>query len=169
MSVNDITMFEPGQFGTIGSKKYYVAAGATAINFGEPVVLSAMGAGATASAMATSKPVVLTDYVVGIAASASTQTATVGGVVDVFPLVRGAMYKIAPNVAATFGLASTPVQATYTALVGSRVTMDLTGGKYTLNSTDGPTYGCIVEYQDVKQANGKVLFSFRGSATYTDY
>lgn len=167
MAVNDITMYEPGSFDVVGTKKYYVASGVTTINPGEPIVVNALGASYVIP-MATSKPVVGTDYVVGIAASTATNSTT-WQTVDVVPLVKGAVYLISPKVAATYGLGSTPVQATYNALIGSRVTIDLTGGVYTLNSTDSALNGCVVEYIDVTKASGKVAFSIRDSATYYGY
>jgi hypothetical protein len=169
MAVNDILFAQPSSFGVTGSKRFYVSTGVTVINPGEPVGNKTLGAAAYAIPLATSTPVWNTDYMIGIAESTSTNTATVGGVVDVIPLVTGVLYTILPKVAATYGLGSTPVQATYTALVGSRVTFDLTAGAYTLNSTDAATNGCVVEYQDVKLANGRVLFSIRPSAGYLDY
>ena len=151
MAVNDITMFEPDAFGTIGTKKYYVAAGVTTINPGEPVGYKALGAGSYVIPLATSTPVVNTDYVVGIAQSTATNS-TSSQTIDVFPFVKGAQYLISPKVAATYGLGSTPVQATYTVLVGSRVTFDLTGGVYTINSTDSSANGLVVEYIDVTKS-----------------
>jgi len=171
MAVNDIQFLEPGAFSVIGTRRYRVGASATAINPGEPVYIQ-IGGQQYVLPMATSLPTTGTvinnqsTYLVGIAESTSTNTSTAAGVVDVFPAVQGVIYTIAPNVAATYGLAATPVQATYESMVGRRVTIDLTSSSYTINSTDGATNGCIVEWQDVTKANGRVAFSFRAACLY---
>lgn len=169
MAVNDITMYEPGSFDVIGSKKFYVSSGVTTINPGEPVGFKALGANSYVIPLATSTPVVGTDYFVGIAASTATSSTTSSQLIDVYPFVKGAQYLISPNVAATYGLGSTPVQATYNSLVGSRVTFNLTNGVYTINSTDSANNGLVVEYIDVTKASGKVAFSVRDSVQYIGY
>ena len=63
MAVNDITMYEPGSFDVVGTKKFYVGIGVAAINSGEPVGYKALGAGGYVIPLATSTPVVNTDYV----------------------------------------------------------------------------------------------------------
>lgn len=161
-------MYEPGAFGVVGTKKYVLGGGVGAVNAGEPIGFKALGANSYVIPLATSTPVVNTDYVVGISAS-TVSSSTSSQVIDVFPLVKGAMYLISPKVAATYGLGSTPVQATYTALVGSRVTFDLTSSTYTINSTDGATNGLVVEYIDVTKAGGKVAFSVRDNCQYVGY
>lgn len=168
MAVNDITFYEPGAYGTVGTKKYYVGATVATINPGEPVGFKALANGSYVIPLATSTPVVGTDYMVGIAQSTATTSST-GQTIDVFPLVKGVQYLISPKVAATYGLAATPVQGTYTLLVGSRVTFDLTAGVYTLNSTDGATNGLVVEWLDVTKSGGKAAFSVRDHAQYLGY
>lgn len=158
MAVNDIVPLNEPQFGSIGTRKFNVAAGATTINPGEPVVRS-LGA-ATVTAMATNKPVVATDYVVGIAASTSTQTASAAGTVEVTPLVPGQVWLITPNVAATWD-----TQTEYDALVGDRVLIDLTSSSYTILAADGATYGCVIQPLDIAKYPGKVAFSFRNGCS----
>ena len=170
MATNDIQLYAPNQFGNIGTRRFRVAASATGINPGEPVYIQA-GGQQYVLPMSTSLPVTAAansqvTYFVGIAQSSSTNTSTAPGVVDVFPAIRGVLYTIAPKTASTYGLGSTPVQATYESFVGSRVTIDLTAGSYTINSTDGATNGCLVEWQDVTKANGRVLFSIREGCCY---
>ncbi len=143
----------------IGARKYNVAAGATAILAGEPVAKD-LGA-ATVTAMATNKPVVATDFLAGIAATNSTQTASVDGSVNVYPLVPGVVYLMKPKVAATFD-----TQAEYDALVGDRVLIDLTAGSYTILATDGATSGCVIEALDVAKYPGRVAFSIRNGVSY---
>jgi len=159
MSTGDITIFQQSTEMGIGARKYSVAAGATTINPGEPV-LKAL-AGTTVTALATNKPVVATDYLAGVAATTSTQTASVAGEVYVYPLVPGVTYLIAPKV-----VASWDTQAEYDALVGSRVLLDLTSGVYTILAADGATYGCVIEPLEVAKYPGKVAFSFRNGCSY---
>lgn len=159
MAVNDITLKEPGAFGTIGTRRYQVQAAATAINPGEPVS-KALGA-QYVTALATNKPVVATDFMAGIAMSTSTQTASADGYVDVLPLVPGVQYLIKPNVAATWD-----TQAEYNALIGDRVLFDLTGGSYTILASDSATSGLVVENLDILEYPNKVCFSIRAGVSY---
>ena len=159
MSINDIQQYEAGAFGPIGSRKFGVAMGATAILAGEPVVKT-LGA-TSVTAMATNSPQVGTHYVVGIATEASTQSASADGSVQVQPLTIGAVYVISPKVAATFD-----TQAEYDALVGKRVLIDLTTGVYTILAADAAGNGCVIEALDVKKYPGKVAFSFRNGASF---
>lgn len=97
----------------------------------------------------------------GIAASVSTDTASAAGEVYVTKLVPGLSFLIAPNVAATWDS-----QAKYNALVGARVTFDLTTGTYTINSTDGATNGLVVMPLTIEKYPGKVRFAIRNGASY---
>lgn len=159
MAVNDILFVNQTSFGPNGSLSFIVAAGATAINVGEPVMITL---GATSVAvMTTNKPVVSTDYLVGVAVSTSTQTASAAGVVKVQPIFNGQIWSISPNVASTWN-----TQAKYNALVGHRVLIDLTSSSYTLLSTDGSTYGCVVMPKDVTSDTNEIYFSFRGGVSF---
>ena len=160
MARGDIVKKSSGQFGSKGSRKYQVAAGAAAsINAGEPVAKAL--AASVVSAMATSKPVVATDYLAGIAASVSTDTVAAAGFVEVFPIDAADIWLISPKTAATWN-----TQALYNALVGARVSIDLTGGSYTLNAADGATLGCVVEQSNILEVPGKIAFSFRFPVSY---
>jgi hypothetical protein len=158
MALGDITILEQGSTNGRGSRVCNVAAGATTINAGEPVA-RALGA-ATVTAMATNKPVVATDFLVGIAMTTSTQTASAAGTVEVFPINNGTTYLIAPKVAATFD-----TQDEYDALVGDRVLIDLTTGVYTILATDGATSGCVIQPLEVAKYPGKVAFAFRAGVS----
>lgn len=168
MAVNDITILMAGQYSNIGTRKYNVGANVTTINPGEPVGFKALGANSYVIPLATSTPVVGTDYVVGIAATTAS-TSTSSQTIDVLPLVKGVQYQISPAVAATYGLGATPVQATYTALVGARVLLQLSAGVYTILAADSLNNGLIVEYTDVTKAGGKVSFSIRENVQYISY
>src|SRR6185295_19033957 len=156
----DITIKDSSAFEGVGALRFLVAAGATAIKAGEPVSCP-LGAVQAAIPMATNNPVVGTIYVAGVAAIDSTQTASVAGYVDCYPVNPATVFLIAPKVAATFD-----TQAEYDALVGSRVLLDLTSSTYTILATDGATYGCVIRPLDVFKYPGKVAFSFRAAASY---
>ena len=154
----DIAQVGAPVFGPAGAIQYNVAASATLIYPGEPV-LNALG-GVAVTPMATNKPVVATDYLVGIATTTSTNTAGAAGKVYVQPILPGQIWSIDPNSAAAWD-----TQSEYDALVGKRVLMDLTSGKYTILATDGATYGCVILAKNVKQDPGKVYFTFRAGVS----
>lgn len=157
MAVGDIFIYKAN--GTQGSRRFAVAAGATAILAGEPVVKSLGAVSVTAAADGT--PVVGTDYVVGIAASNSTQTASVAGYVDVTVLTPGMVIAGKPKTAASWD-----TQAEYDALTGKRVVFDLTSGSYTIDATDGATNGLVVEYVNVTENPNLVAVVVRNAALY---
>lgn len=155
----DITIKNAEVLAGTGAQRFLVQAGATTINPGEPVA-KALGA-EYVTALATNKPVVATDFMAGIAATTSTQTASADGEVWVYPLVPGVIYLIKPNSTAAFD-----TQAEYDALVGDRVLFDLTTGTYTILATDGATSGLVIEALDVAKYPGKVAFSIRAGVSY---
>ncbi len=155
MALGDITILEQSSTeGGRGGRRYNVGLGATAINAGEPVA-RALGA-TSVTACATSAGVVSTDYIVGIATTTSTQTATANGVVNVIPLQNTTTYLIAPKTAATWN-----TQTKYDDLVGKRMTIDLTSSSYTLNATDNSSNACVVMPLDIAKYPGKVAIAFR--------
>ncbi len=159
--LGDIQIYDGDQFGYPGDSVFTVSSGANAsINAGEPVS-KPLGVAGTVSALATSKPVVATDYLAGIAATTSTDTTTTNGTVRVTKSNNLLTYLITPKTASTWN-----TQAKYDALVGARVTFDLTSGVYTINATDGSTNGLIVEPLDIVKFPGKVRFSIRAGAFY---
>ncbi len=160
MTTGDISIYKTPSI-LPGSKTHQVASGGTppAINAGE-LVLKTLG-NQYVIAMATNKPVVATDFVAGLSFTASTETSTNDGTVDVQPLIPGIIYLIAPKVAATWN-----TQALYNALVGKRVLIDVTSGKLTILAADNSTYGCIIENLNIQQYPGQVAFSIRAGASY---
>lgn len=162
MAQGDLTPYNDSAFGVQGSVQHQVvgAAGSPAINAGE-LVLKTLG-NQYVIKMATNKPVVGTDFVAGISTTASSETTTVDGIVNVTPLQDGQIWLIAPKVAATFN-----TQAKYNALVGARVLIDVTGGVETLLAADSSTSGCVIENLDIFRYPGKVAISFRQALAYT--
>lgn len=168
MSSGDIVPYNDGNFGKAGGVDHQVVAGGTppAINAGE-MVLKTLG-NQYVIAMSTSKPVVATDFIGGISETASTETSTVDGKVKLTPYSPGQIWLISPKTVANYGLtAGSFNQTTYNAKVGQRVTIDVTSGVLTINSTDGSTNGCVVENLDIFAFPGKVAFSIRAAAYYT--
>ena len=166
MSTGDIMPFEnPNASKMAGAMKFKVTANSTGadgtvsrIRPGEPVTKVAGAAGVLAAA--TNAPTT-TLRIVGVAATTSTETASVDGTVDVVPASANQIWKIAPKVAASWD-----TQAEYNALVGARVLIDNTAGVYTLLASDGASNGCIVEYLNIAEHPGKVAFSFSPLCDY---
>lgn len=161
MAKGDIQPFENSSGAKTGASalKYVVASGTTAsINAGEPV--EKLAGAANVKALVNSAPTT-TDRIVGVSTTASSETASASGLVDVIPAAPGQLWLIAPKVAATWN-----TQAKINALVGARVTLDLTAGVYTINSTDGASNGCIIEYIDITRYPGLVAFSWSPLCDY---
>lgn len=158
MAVNDILFVSGPTFGPNGAEKWNVAIGATAIYSGDPVIMT-LGA-TSVTVMATNSPVVTTASVVGIATTASTQTASADGSVYVQRILPGQVWAIKPKVAASWD-----TQAEYDALIGHRVLIDLTAGSYTILAADSAANGCVILASDIKTNNGKVYFSFRSGVS----
>ena len=154
MASGDFKILDQASLMGRGSRIYNVGAGATAILAGEPV--SRVLGGITVTAMSTNKPVVTTDYLAGIAATNSTQTASAAGTVAVFPINSSTTYLVSPNVAASWD-----TQAEYDALVGKRVLIDLTSGSYTVLATDSANNGLIIMPLDISKYPGKIAVVFR--------
>ena len=154
MAVGDITIIEQASMMGRGARLYNVALNTTVINAGEPVA-RALGA-VVVTAMSTNKPVAGTDYLVGIAATTSTQTATAAGIVYVYPLTEQMTYLIKPNDTTAWD-----TQAEYDALVGQDVLIDLTSNSYTILASNGSTYGCVIQPLDIVKYPGRVAFAFR--------
>lgn len=160
MAKSDIQPFESaGASKNTGAIKFLVAAGTTAsINAGEPVQKLAGAAGA--SQFPTLGPTA-TIRIAGVASSASNETVSVAGTVDVIPNVPGQLWMIAPTVPASWN-----TQALYNVNVGKRVQLQLLTGVYTALAVDGAGNGVIVEYVDVSRYPGMVVFSFSSLCDY---
>ena len=160
MAIGDITVLEQTSEMGRGSRLYNVAASATLIYPGEPVAVNALGDVAVIK-FDNNAPVVGTDFVVGIAQTTSTNTASLAGTVEVLPMSSATTYLIAPKVAATWD-----TQSEYDALVGKRVLIDLTSTTFTLLASDNSTYGCVIMPLDIAKYPAKVAFAFRAGANY---
>lgn len=160
MSIGDFVELEASSTTSRGSRLYNVAANATAINPGEPVVRSLGATTVTrmygASTSGNTIPAVGTDYVVGIAQTTSTQTASAAGTVLVLPLNSSTTFLANPK-----DTTSWDTQAEYDALVGKRVLVDLASGAYTVLASDSANNGLIVMPLDISKYPGKVAVCFR--------
>ncbi len=159
--IGDFTILDQSSSnGGRGSRSYNTASGANAINPGEPVVRGVTGSYVTrmygSGTTGSIAPVVATDYVVGIAQTTSTQTATIAGSVEVLPVNSGTTWLVSPTTAASWD-----TQAEYDALVGKRVLIDFASSTYTLAATDGTSNGLVVMPLDVLKYPGKVAVAFR--------
>lgn len=187
MALADITIYSKDNgTGYPGDVNYVVGTATTVptILSGEPVT-KALGTGLV-TALASGGPLVgggpgaLTP-IVGVAATTSSETTSgaVQGSIAVTPIDEPLTYLISTQATATyFGSNATglvfPNQATYDALVGSRVTFariggvgaSQLGGTYYINATDATANGLVVEELDVVKFPGKVRFSFRNSLSY---
>ncbi len=161
MSIGDLIILEQNSMTGRGGQLFNVAAGATAINAGEPVMITTRG-GITVVAATNNFPTASSDYFVGIATTNSTQTSGTAGTIGVIPANTGITYLISPKVAASWD-----TQAEYDALVGKYVQIDLTSGAYTLLATDSVNNGCIVAAMNVNEHPGKVAVQFRSSTFST--
>ena len=177
MALGDIQIFtKDNGNGYPGDINYVVGTATTVptILAGEPVA-KALGTGLV-SALASAKPLVGTDYLVGIASTTSNESTSgaVQGSVSVTPIDEPMTYLISTLATATYFGNPATSQATYDALVGSRVTLARTGGvgstqlggTYTINSTDSSNNGLVVESLDITKFPGKVRFSFRAGLSY---
>jgi len=184
MALGDITFLATQVApGGRGSRLFNVAAG-TPILAGEPVIglattkapgLPVVTVGPFPSVQ--TNPTTSSAYVVGIAATNSTNTTTVSGSVYVNPVNSEDTWIISPAVAATFGVGTTLTQSTYDALVGSRVLIqsgagnlayvaNTNAGTYSLLATDSANNGAVVAAIDISRYPGKVAFRFRDSVNF---
>ncbi len=167
MALSDVQIFDQGSFGYPGSEPFAVAPSAILINAGEPTIINGLGtAGTSVGALTSLKPLVGTDWMVGIAATTSTNTASAAGTVQVTKLLPGTTYLCAPLVATDWN-----TQTLYNAKVGSRVLFNLTGSSYKITSTDsgsiaGGYNGLTVEPLNITEVPGKVRFSVNNLVSY---
>lgn len=174
MAIGDVTIYKDGAFSPIGARRYVVAKSATTIKPGEPVAKTVTFVSGANLSTAVSPAVTLSPLsslpIIGIAAgpgTASTNTATAAGVVDVIPCVSGIIYLCAPKTSTLWD-----TQAEYDALVGTRVLFDLTSSTYTITTSAGgggtSVSGLVVEPLDIAKYPGKVAFSVRATSLYTN-
>jgi hypothetical protein len=160
MSLGDIILKDSGGLSNTPTDRYRVAAGSTTINAGEPVKLTA-AAGAYVVRSADAEPVTGTPTFVGIAASTSTQTASLDGYVDVYLPTVNTLFRCKAKVGT-----AVDTDAELIALLNNRVVFDLTGSTFTIDESaaDAATNGLIIRGADL--LTGQVDFIVRATVGY---
>jgi hypothetical protein len=165
MAIGNIQSYDCAVPKDTGSLPYKVTANSVGSNGavsrilpGEPVTKIAGAAGVLAGA---DNCPTTTLRIVGIAASTSTETASVDGIVQVIPATNGQFWKVLAQTSTDID-----TQAKYNALVGARCLLDNTAGVYSMILSDGASNGCIVEYSDIAKNPGYVVFSFSPLCDY---
>lgn len=170
MAQGDITIHREGAFGMPGTRSHQVASGAAATIKAGELVLKTLGNQYVVvwTASNSAKPVVATDFVAGLSASTSTDTATADGIVSIYPIVPGTVYL--GNVDSTVSNVTAGVftsQANYDANIGKRVLLKTSStGVQTILASDSATSGLVIEPLDIAKNPGKIAFSIRGGAYY---
>lgn len=142
MAVNDITILDTVGHPSIPTRVAQVTSGTTAsIQPGTVVVLTTIGTSVFVAAGADGVPVIGTDWFAGIAKSASTETASAVGTVEVYIPIPGVIYRAAAKSATAANTA-----AKILALANKRSVFDLTAGVWTVDTAaaDGSTSGLIL-------------------------
>lgn len=161
MSIGDFQIKDQTGSQVPASLEFAVASGTTAtIKAGEPVQKLAGAAYVTLAA--TNFPTTTLRHV-GIATSASTETASADGTVKVIPSISGVTWLGNPDAPTSWD-----TQAEYNALIGSRVLIKLSGGVFTVLASDSAGNGCNVEYLDITKYPAKVAFSFSPLSYYSN-
>jgi hypothetical protein len=161
MAQGDVILREPAIFSSNPTKRYQVAASATLIYPGEPVYLAA-SEDAVVVKSATVLPTTAAPTAVGIAATTSTNTATLAGYVDVHDAIAlpGQVY-----LCKALDATAINTQAKYDALVNERCAFDLTTGTFTIQTTSaGGTDGLVIVASEIKKFPGYVAFEYRPSS-----
>jgi hypothetical protein len=132
MAKNDVRIVDAGGANVTPVRTFKTEAAGTAIKVGEPVKIGGTGSNYVVP-LATGDPEIGTDRMVGIAASASTQTASADGVVDVYIPIPGVTVMRAKATTA----ANVDTDAEILALLNDSVTFDLASGVYTIDEDEG--------------------------------
>jgi hypothetical protein len=114
--------------GNVPTYRWQTDAGDAAIKAGDPVKLKAAGSPYVIGLVDGDHTIGTDTSIVGVAASASTHTASVDGFVDVYVPLPGIVYSMKATTPANVDTA-----AEILALCGDRKSMDLTGTTYTMD------------------------------------
>jgi len=154
MAKNDVKIVNMGGRTTIPTHEYATEAAGTAINPGEPVKRGGTG-GNYVVPLADGDPEISADLIVGIAAKASTHTASADGVVEVFEALPGVVYRCD---ATTAGNVAAGIRY-------DRVAFDLSGGVYTVDENEGDDADHGLVIVDIDTDEGTVDFEIRSCGT----
>lgn len=158
MAINDVKIFKT-PYDTIPTVTQRTEAAATDINPGEPVKRGGTG-GNYAIPLANGDPEVSADLVLGIAASASTHTATADGVVQIYQPLQGVQYKCRAT-----DPTNIDTDAELLAIEMDRVTFDLAAGVYTVDEDEGDNadHGLVIRGGDI--GTGDLFIEIRDCVT----
>ena len=160
MATGDIRPYNTGGHSDISTVTVQTEAAATDILAGEPVKLKAAGS-PYAIPLATLDLTIGTDTaMVGIAASASTHTATADGTMEVYLPMPGAQWSMKATTPANIDTA-----AKLLALQNDRVVMTLAAGIYTLDENAGDAATSAFYILGGNPATGEIYFNIRTDAT----
>lgn len=146
--------------GNVPTYRWQTDAGDADIKAGDPVKIKAAGSPYVIGLADADLTIGTDTAMVGIAASASTHTASADGVVDVYIPLPGVVYEAK---AKTF--ANVDTQAEIDAMVGDRKIIDLTGTTYTIDdaAADGAANAFYIVGGD--PVKGTLEFIIRTDAT----
>lgn len=162
MALNDIKVLDVAGHNVLPTRTYQVTSGTTSsIKAGEPVIMTTIGTSQYAKLAVDADPTIGTDYLLGIAAGASTETASAAGTVEVFLPLPGVVYRAKAKSAAAADTASE-----IAALANKRTIFDLTSSVFTIDTAaaDGATNGLILTGTG-NPANSEVDFMISMRAT----
>lgn len=163
MSTGDIRLQDIAGKNAPNVRTFTTESAETAINPGEIVKITSSG-GTYVVAMQDGDPTIFADYIVGLAAKASSHTASADGYVDVYLDTPGTVYAGKPKTAG-----SCNTQAKVDALMLKRIVLDVTASKTTVDTAaaDASTNGVIVVGGN--PATDECYFSFLDQATWRNY
>ena len=160
MAKNDIVIVSTGGRSNVPTLRCLTEANATAINAGEPVKFKSLGARYVIPLADADGVIGTITPIVGIAASASTHTASADGYVDVYMALPGFVYEISAKSAA-----SADTQAEIDALTLDRAIIDLTSSTYTLDATGTDVVTAPFTIVGGDPSRSKLRFVIRAGAT----
>ncbi len=158
MAANDVKVYNPNGLNQPASAWFRTEAAATAILVGEPVQVGGTG-GNYVIPLATAEPTT-SEPMMGIAATNSTQTATLDGVVEVVLALPGVLFEAKATTPANMD-----TDAELLAILNDRVAFDLVSGVYTVDEDQGDsaTNGLRIIGGDI--VTGDVYFMVLADAT----
>jgi len=166
MALNDIRIVDTAGYPVVPVRTFQVTSGsASSIKAGEVVKMTTIGTSVFAAAATDAMPAIGTDFLFGIAATTSTDTASVAGTVDVYMPLPGVVYR---GAAKSSTAANT--DAKILALANKRSVFDLTASVWTLDTAaaDSSTNGLIYTGTGDSSKN-QVDFMISTRATYISF
>lgn len=136
MSAGNVWIRSTGGANSVPTVRYQTEAGAAALNVGELCKLKAAGSPYVIALVDADLTRGTDSQFVGLAASTSTHTASVNGVVDVYMPLPGIVYEAKAKTGA-----SVDTQAKIDALVGDRKIIDVTTGVHTVDEAAADAVG----------------------------